>query len=74
MGRWAFLLTRNSHFAQPPGGPLSRLKREMKMKEIWQILEKDIHCDQFTRKECIVYGILVPLAFVAIAVIAGSIE
>lgn len=46
----------------------------MKMKEIWQILEKDIHRDQFTRKERIVYGILVPLAFVALAVIAGSIE
>jgi len=44
------------------------------MKEFWRIMEKDIHKENFSRKEMVVYGILVPLGFVAIMGIAGWLE
>lgn len=44
------------------------------MKELFDILAKDIYSEHFTRKEYIIYGIIVPLAFVAVAVLAGAIE
>lgn len=32
------------------------------MKELFDILEKDIHSEHFSTKEKIIYGIIVPLA------------
>lgn len=40
------------------------------MKEIIEDLKKE----HFTRRECIVYGIIYPLVFVLLAIIAGAIE
>lgn len=42
------------------------------MKKIFGILSKDIHGEQFTVKECVVYGVLAPLGLVAVMII-GSI-
>lgn len=44
------------------------------MKELFDILSKDIMSEHFTRRECIIYSIIVPLAFIAVAVLAGAIE
>jgi hypothetical protein len=44
------------------------------MKEFFKIMEKDIMKEKFTRKEYIIYGIVYPLALVAIMCIAGWLE
>ena len=44
------------------------------MKELFKIMAKDITDEHFTRKEYIVYGILAPIALVAIMAIAGWLE
>lgn len=44
------------------------------MKELFKIMAKDIMDDHFTRKEYIVYGILAPIALVAIMALAGWLE
>ena len=44
------------------------------MKEFLRIMEKDIMREKFTRKEYIIYGIVYPLALVAIMCIAGWLE
>lgn len=44
------------------------------MKELIEILTKDIKDENFTRKEYIVYGILTPLVLVGIMALAGWLE
>lgn len=44
------------------------------MKELFKILVKDIMDEHFTRKEYFVYGILAPIALVAIMALAGWLE
>ena len=44
------------------------------MKEFLKIMGKDILSENFTRKEYIVYGILVPLVLVAIMALSGWLE
>ena len=44
------------------------------MKELFKILAKDIMDEHFTRKEYFVYGILAPIALVAIMALAGWLE
>ena len=36
------------------------------MKELWQVFEKDIKSENFTRKEIIIYGIIAPLALLLV--------
>ena len=44
------------------------------MKEFFKIMEKDIMKEKFTTKEYIIYGVVYPLALVAIMCIAGWLE
>jgi hypothetical protein len=44
------------------------------MKELIEILLKDIMDEHFTRKEYIVYGILTPIVLVALMAFAGWLE
>ena len=44
------------------------------MKDLFKIMAKDIMDDHFTRKEYIVYGILAPIALVAVMALAGWLE
>ena len=44
------------------------------MKEFLKIMGKDILSENFTLKEYIVYGILVPLVLVAIMALSGWLE
>lgn len=69
-GGWPLILHRSFCITWPPAG----FKNNNEMKEFWKILEKDIHSEQFTRRECIIYGIVAPLAFVAVVIVAGMIE
>jgi hypothetical protein len=42
------------------------------MKEFLRIMGKDIMSENFTRKEYVVYGIVVPLVLVLLCGLAGS--
>lgn len=44
------------------------------MKGFLEMMMKDIYAEHFTRKEYMVYGVVVPLAMVAAVVLAGIIE
>lgn len=44
------------------------------MKKFMKTMEKDVRKDGFTKKEMVVYGIIVPLALVLIMGLAGWIE
>lgn len=41
------------------------------MKKLFDILSKDIHSEQFTAEECLIYGVLAPLGLVAIVVLSS---
>lgn len=40
------------------------------MKELIKVFEKDIKSENFTRKEIVIYGIIAPLALVAVCGLA----
>lgn len=42
------------------------------MKELFNVIEKDIQSENFTKKECIIFGIIAPLAAVVAMGVAGS--
>lgn len=42
------------------------------MKEFFEIMGKDIMSDNFTRREYVIYGIVVPLVLVLVMGLAGS--
>lgn len=44
------------------------------MKELIEIMLKDIKDEHFTRKELVIYGILTPIVLVAIMALAGWLE
>lgn len=44
------------------------------MKEFFEIMGKDFMSENFTRKEYVVYGVIAPLALVAIMLFGGWIE
>lgn len=44
------------------------------MEKFINTMEKDVRKDNFTKKEMVVYGIIVPLALVLIMGLAGWIE
>ena len=44
------------------------------MKELIEILTKDIKDENFSKREYIVYGILTPIVLVALMAIAGWLE
>lgn len=44
------------------------------MKEFLEIMGKDILSENFTKKECVIYGIVAPLVLLAIMGLAGWME
>jgi hypothetical protein len=42
------------------------------MREFLKIMGKDLHAENFTRKECIVYGVIVPMTLVIISIVGGA--
>ena len=42
------------------------------MKEFFEIMKKDIMSENFTRNECVWYGIVVPAVLVLVCGLAGS--
>lgn len=44
------------------------------MKEFFNIMFEDMKTEGFTKKEVVIYGVVVPLAFIATIGIAGWIE
>ena len=44
------------------------------MKELWKLMEKDYQKENFTKKECLVYGVLMPIGLIAIMGFAGWLE
>ena len=44
------------------------------MKEFFNIMFEDMKQEGFTKKEVVIYGVVVPLAFIATLGIAGWIE
>lgn len=44
------------------------------MKQFFEIMMKDIQREEFTLKECLVYGVVVPLVLIALMGFAGWIE
>ena len=40
------------------------------MKELFEIFEKDIMSENFTRKEIVIYGIIAPLALILVCELA----
>lgn len=44
------------------------------MKELWQFFKKDISSENFTMREKVKYGVVLPLALLSIMIIAGWIE
>lgn len=44
------------------------------MEKLFEIMEKDFRKEDFTKKEMVVYGIIVPLALVVIMSLAGWLE
>lgn len=43
----------------------------MTMKEFFEIMEKDIHKENFTKREMVIYGIVAPLVFFAVVAMVG---
>lgn len=44
------------------------------MERLFEIMEKDFRKEDFTKKEMLVYGIIIPLAMVVIMSLAGWLE
>lgn len=44
------------------------------MKELWQFFKKDIAGENFTMREKVVYGVLLPIGCIAVAILGGLIE
>ena len=44
------------------------------MKEFFDIMMKDIQEENFTRKEYVIYGIVAPLALIALMALGGWLE
>lgn len=44
------------------------------MKDLWKAMEKDYQKENFTKKEWLIYGVLVPMWLFAIMAFAGWLE
>lgn len=44
------------------------------MKEFFNIMAKDIMSENFTRKDYVIYGIIAPMALIAICMLASLVE
>lgn len=44
------------------------------MKDLWNLFKEDISDENFTMREKIMYGILLPIGFIAVALLGGLIE
>ncbi len=44
------------------------------MKEFFNIMAKDIMSENFTRKDYVIYGIIAPMALIAICMLASMVE
>lgn len=44
------------------------------MKELWQFFKKDISNENFTMREKVWYGVVLPITFLSMMIIAGWIE
>lgn len=45
------------------------------MKEFWNIImSKDTYSENFTHKERVIHGVVIPLALVAVALLASIVE
>ena len=44
------------------------------MKDLWNLFKEDISDENFTMREKVVYGILLPIGFIAVALLGGLIE
>ena len=44
------------------------------MKKLWQVTMKDFQGECFTRKEMVVYGILLPLGFIGLVIVESWVE
>lgn len=44
------------------------------MKEFMEIMGKDIMNENFTRKDYVIYGIIAPMALIAICMLASMVE
>lgn len=44
------------------------------MKEFIEIMAKDIMSENFTRKDYVIYGIIAPMALIAICMLASMVE
>lgn len=44
------------------------------MKELWQFFEEDISDENFTMREKVMYGVLLPIGMIAVALLGGLIE
>lgn len=44
------------------------------MKDLWQFFKEDISDENFTMREKVMYGVLLPIGFIAVAILGGLIE
>ena len=44
------------------------------MKDLWNLFKEDISDENFTMREKIMYGVLLPIGFIAVALLGGLIE
>jgi hypothetical protein len=44
------------------------------MKELWQFFKEDISDENFTMREKVMYGVLLPIGFIVVAILGGLIE
>lgn len=44
------------------------------MKELWQFFAEDISDENFTMREKVMYGVLLPIGLIAVALLGGLLE
>ena len=69
LNRWLWRWNSNRHLFEHYS-----LKKYTTMKELIEILLKDIKDENFSKREYIVYGILTPIVLVALMAFAGWLE
>ena len=69
LNRWLWRWNSNRHLFET-----LFTKKYTTMKELIEIMLKDIKDENFTKREYIVYGILTPLVLVALMAVAGWLE
>lgn len=44
------------------------------MKDLWNFFKEDISDENFTMREKVMYGVLLPIGMIAVAILGGLIE